>query len=283
MDVDDLYGAPLEQFVSARGALARELRKQGRREEAAEVASLRKPSVAAWAVNQLVRTQPRSISELFQVGDELQEAHRTAAAGRGDGGTLREAAQRERAAVEVLMEATRGLLTSEGHELSATIIERVADTLRAAALDSDARASVSHGRLERELRHVGLGVIDAGAATAPPRQSTRARAPKRPAPEPERDQARSQESERRERAERREEDKRREREHAQARKAAREIEAKARRSAERAARAVRVAEERRDRAAQDLKAAEESLSGAREAAEAAATELQRAHDELERI
>jgi hypothetical protein len=283
MDVDDLYGSALEQFVSERGALARELRKQGRREEAAEVASLRKPSVAAWAVNQLVRTQPRSIADLFQAGDELQEAHRTAAAGGGDGGTLREAAGRERAAVEVLTEAARGLLTSEGHELSATIIERVTETLRAAALDGDARARVAPGRLERELRHVGLGVLEAGAATPSPRQSTRSRAPKRPAPRPERDKARSKESERRERAERREEDKRREREQAQARKAARETEAKARRGAERAARAVKVAQERRDRAAQDLEAAEESLAAAREAAEAAATQLQRAHDELERI
>ena len=54
MDVDELYGLPFDEFVPARNALTRELRKAGKRDEAAEVSALRKPSVAAWAVDQLV-------------------------------------------------------------------------------------------------------------------------------------------------------------------------------------------------------------------------------------
>ena len=65
MDVDELYGLPLDRFTPERNALARELRNLGERERGAEVAALRKPSVAAWAVNQLARTQKRSIGELF--------------------------------------------------------------------------------------------------------------------------------------------------------------------------------------------------------------------------
>ena len=168
MDVDELYDAPLEQFVARRGELARELRKQGEREQAAEIAALRKPSVAAWAVNQLVRTQPRSFAELLDAGDALQEAHRTATSGRGDAAALRAAAQRERSAVDDLLQAARGLLTGDGHELSPTIIDRVADTLRAAALDDEAREQVRDGRLERELRHVGLGVLAGGGAVQAP-------------------------------------------------------------------------------------------------------------------
>ena len=131
------------------------------------MAALRKPSVAAWAVNQLVRTQRKAMDELFEAGDALRAAHDQVLAGRGDAGSLRAAVARERAAVDALTGAARGLLTSQGHELSPTIIDRVSDTLHAAALDDDARAQVSDGRLERELRHVGLGMVGRpGAAPA---------------------------------------------------------------------------------------------------------------------
>ncbi len=106
------------------------------------MAALRKPSVAAWAVNQLVRTQRRAVAELFEAGDALRAAHENVLAGRADANELRAAVERERAAVDALTGAARGLLTSQGHELSQTIIDRVADTLHAAALDDDARSQV---------------------------------------------------------------------------------------------------------------------------------------------
>ena len=57
MDANKLYGLPLERFTEERNALAKRLREEGQRDEAATVSKLRKPSVAAWAVNQIVRTQ----------------------------------------------------------------------------------------------------------------------------------------------------------------------------------------------------------------------------------
>jgi hypothetical protein len=282
MDVDELYDAPLDQFVPRRGELARELRRQGKREQAAEVAALRKPSVAAWAVNQLVRTQPGSVAELFEAGDDLQEAHRTATAGRGDASSLRTAAQRERSAVDQLIEAARGLLTTDGHELSPTIIDRVADTLRAAALDDEAREQVREGRLERELRHVGLGVLAGGgalgSATAPATPRARKPAVQKRAKDA---QGRDREAEEQERREWRAEEERRQRERDEALKAAREVEAKARRQAERAGRALKLARRLRDRAAEDLEAAEQSLAEAK--ADADEAELERAQEELESI
>ena len=150
--------------------MARELRKAGERERAGEVAALRKPSVAAWAVNQLVRTQRQPVADLLEAGDALRAAQDDVLAGRGDAQSLRAAVEHERAAVDALTDAARGLLSSEGNELSETIIERVSDTLHAAALDDEARSQVSEGRLERELRHVGLGGFGAlGAAPPAPR------------------------------------------------------------------------------------------------------------------
>jgi hypothetical protein len=238
-DADELYGLAFDEFIPARNALARELRGAGRREEAGEVAALRKPSVAAWAVNQLVRTQRRGFDDLLVAGDALRAAHDDVLAGRGDAGALRDAVAREREAVEALSRVARGLLTSQGHELSPTILERVSDTLHAAALDDDARASVREGRLERELRHVGLGMT---AGAVPTRG--RARQPKPAAkPEPPRDRA---------------------------------AEREARRRLERATRALSTARERRDKAAAALDEAEEALAEAErevEDAEKAVREL----------
>jgi hypothetical protein len=241
--IDDLYGLPLDRFVAERTALARELRSAGRREEAGEVAALRKPSVAAWAVNQLVRTQGRAVEELFEAGEALRKAHEGVLAGRGDAGSLRSAVARERAAVDALTQAAGGLLTSQGHELSPTIIDRVSDTLHAAALDDDARNHVRGGRLERELRHVGLGTTGPVPRAAPRRAKDKDKAVERAAAE----------------------------ERATARAGARAAEREARRRAERAVRAAEMARERRDRAAEALEAAEHALADAdREQAESEA-------------
>ena len=194
MEPDDLYGLALDRFIPERGALAKALRADKRRDEAAEVAALRKPSVAAWAVNQLVRTQGDGLRELFDAGDGLREAQADLLAGRGDGRTLRAANERERDAVDTLVEAARGLLSSDGHELSPAVVERVADTLHAAALDAGAREQVRDGRLERELRHAGLGLgespgpaprprraadVEAKATARGARRARRARGPRR--------------------------------------------------------------------------------------------------------
>jgi hypothetical protein len=254
VDVDDLYGLPLDQFVPERTALARELRKAGNRDEAGEVAALKKPSVAAWAVNQLVRTQQKPIAELLEAGDGLRAAQDDVLAGRGDASSLRAAVERERLAVQQLTDGARGLLSSEGEELSDTMVERVSDTLHAAALDDDAREQVTGGCLEREWRHVGLGVL--GAPAPAPRAATK----KKAASGRQKQRPVEEERELRERAKAREE----------ARKEARATERETRRRAERAERAAQVALERRDSAAAVLREAEQQL----DAAEAALAEAQ---------
>jgi hypothetical protein len=263
---DELYGLPLERFVPERDALAKSLRADGQREEAARVAKLRKPSVAAWAVNQLVRTQSRALDELLEAGDSLTQAHAAVLTGAGDGQSLRKAAERQRAAVDALVAAARGLLTSDGHELSGAIIDRVADTLHAAALDQDARDQVRHGRLERELRHVGLGGAGLPASVAAPApKPAKKRLEPKPESKPKADLA-------------------------AARKLARAAEAEARRRAERADRALQLAIRNRDRAGRELQLAEAALAQAEaglaqaEAEARGAAEAHRqARDELERL
>lgn len=260
-DRQTLYGLPLDCFVPERGALAKELRQQGQREQAAAVASLRKPSVAAWAVNQVVRSQARDVKALFDAGDRLQKAQSELLAGRGDAAALRDAVERQRTAVEKLVDRAGGLLSADGHELTQATLERVSETLHAAALDEDARSQVQDGCLERELRHVGLGGGGelAAPATRPPGRAKGKTAGKA-------DQA---------------DEKRQERERAERLKAARKAETDARRAADRADRELRAAQARRDDAESKLEEAERALEAAHERAEQTSREHERAKRELD--
>jgi hypothetical protein len=248
MQPQDLYGLPLEQFTDQRNALAKELRRSGRRDEAAAVSKLRKPSVSAWAVNQLVRTQRKGIEVLFEAGDTLAQAQADLLAGRGDAATLRQAVEAERAAVEQLIDKARGLLNADGHELTQARLEQVTETLHAAALDEDARTNIRDGCLDRELRHIGLGALGAVSDDAPGRKRAR--------------------------------DDKREGKRGDGTAAARRAETAARGLLERARRELRAAERRHERAAEELREAERALEAARELATEAESEHQQARRRL---
>lgn len=290
VDLDDLYGLPLDRFVPERAALVRTLRSAGEREQAAEAAALRKPTVSAWAVNQLVRTRRRELEALLDAGDALRDAQADVLAGGADARDLRSAAERERTAVDDLVSTARGLLSSSGQELSASTLERVADTLHAAALDDEAREQVSEGRLVRELRHAGLGGALGGASLAPPG----GRAPARRSPERRSSgrsgararggaetKARSQTPQERRAAEAAEAAELRARE--TARKQARANERDAARDLERAERAVRAAQERRDRAAETLAHADQAVTDAEAGREAAIAAHHQAKQQLDTL
>jgi hypothetical protein len=263
VDLDDLYGLALDRFIPERASLVRALRADGDREQAAAVAALRKPSVAAWAVNQLIRTQRPEVQELLAAGDALREVQTGVLGGSADARDLREAAARERDAVDALVAAGRGLLSSGGHELSAATVERVAETLHAAALDDEARAQVSEGRLVRELRHAGLGAELGGAVAAP------AKRPARQAPErqPTKERKAAEAAQRREREE--------------ARKQARALERDAARELDRAQRALRTAQERQARAAEALRQAETAVHDAEAGVDGAVAAHRQAQQQLE--
>jgi hypothetical protein len=88
---DELYGLPLEEFVAERGALAKRLRADGDREGATRVAALRKPSVAAWTVNQLVRSRRADVAAFTEAAEALRAAQAALLEGRGSAAGLREA------------------------------------------------------------------------------------------------------------------------------------------------------------------------------------------------
>ncbi len=148
-EADRLYGLPLSEFVGERNALVKQLRADGRLDDAAVVASLAKPSVAAWATNQVLRSQPSAARELLAAGHALADADRT---------TLREAIARHRDVLGRLLAAANGLLDPDGRGLSDQTLERVQQTLNAASLDPTLRDEATSARLTNEHVYSGLGL-----------------------------------------------------------------------------------------------------------------------------
>ena len=155
-EIDRLYALPLGEFTAARNDLAKALRTNGDREGADDVKALEKPSVAAWAVNQLARGDAATLRELLTAGERLRDAQ-AAVLGGGSPAKLREASAAERAVVARLVAKARDVLQSAGHSPTDATLDRIAETLRAAAVDDDARALLERGRLTRELEATGFG------------------------------------------------------------------------------------------------------------------------------
>jgi len=165
---DRLYGADLDEFVKERTAAAKALRGDGRREDAAAVAKLAKPSVAAWVVNRLARDERKPVRALLDAGARLRDVQ----LGAGSAADLREASQAQETALRSLMRSAEGIAGSRGSATSATL-DRVRKTLHAAAVDPDVAEQVRRGVLAREQRAVGF---PAGLAIPEERR--------RPAPQP---------------------------------------------------------------------------------------------------
>ena len=146
----DLYGLPPEEFTAARDRLAQQLREEGDRDAAAEVRKRKRPSMAAWVLNQLVRRHRAEVDDLIAAGRRLRESQRAALEG-GDRSALREASADRRTLTDRLLDRSREILAEAGHSASRTHLDRVERTLQAATLSEDAAEELGRGRLEREL------------------------------------------------------------------------------------------------------------------------------------
>jgi hypothetical protein len=175
--VDRLYGLPLENFVPERGALVKQLRAEGDRETAAAVGKLRKPTVAAWAVNQVVRSQRAAARALWEAGDGVAAAQAALMSGKAQRQDLADALARLRGALEDLTRAAEGLLDEQGRGVGPATIAKVGETLMAAAIDPGTRETIGAGRAVREGAPIGFG----GLAGAEPAAAPRSRPAKRSA------------------------------------------------------------------------------------------------------
>ena len=172
MDSDtlgQLYSVEPEEFVAERKRLEKGLRDEGRAEEAAEVAALRKPSQPVFLANRLARWQPDLVAQLVEDGKRLAGAHEA-----GDAEQLR-AVQRDLAGrVDALIRIVPGL--------SGAIEQRLASLLRTAATNPATADLLRRGVLSDEVEPAAFDAL-AGLTLSPPKTP-----PKRePKPQPARE------------------------------------------------------------------------------------------------
>lgn len=135
----------------------RQLREDGDREAAQEVKKLRRPSPAAWLVNQLGLREGAGVEALLKGGDRLRRAEDAMLGGKGDADELRSAAGEEREAIDRLLAAARGIAAEDDRKVNQATFDRVGETLQAASADEDLAELVRGGRLEKEARSATIG------------------------------------------------------------------------------------------------------------------------------
>lgn len=158
---DELYGLPLADFTPARDARAKELRESA--DLARAVKALRKPSLAAWVVDLLVRRDPDQVAQVLAVGAALREAQ---AAMSGD--DLRALTRQRRQLTAAVTQRARALAGEEGVRVTPSVADQVEATLTAAMLDPRCAEAVRSGLLVSALSATGVDEVDVHAAVALP-------------------------------------------------------------------------------------------------------------------
>jgi hypothetical protein len=160
--VDRLYSLPLAEFTAARNVLAKESGADG-----AAIKKLEKPSVPAWAVNQLYWHHRDVYNRLISAAEKMRTANKQAVAGKKADVAATEKAHQ--AAIRAAMDAVREVLAASGEEgatPSSATLNAVSDTLHALP------SKEPPGRLTKPLRLVGFeafaGFAGIAAAAARP-------------------------------------------------------------------------------------------------------------------
>lgn len=168
MDVEtaaaELYALPPGEFTGRRTRLAGEAKKAGGAADAKAIGALRKPTVSAWLVNQLVRGEAGAeadVDALEQLGSDLREAQAQL-----DGARMKELTQQRQRLVASLVRRAGQL-----QPVSGAVERELEETFGAAVADEQAAGAVFSGRLTRALVYSGFGEVDVADSTATPVKS----------------------------------------------------------------------------------------------------------------
>jgi len=157
---DRLYATSSDAFTDARNAAARETDDKAL---AARIKKLKKPSVAAWAINLLVRRESGQIDSVLDLAESLR-----AAAQALDGDELRALTRQRRQLTTALASSARSLAHEAGVRLTGPVVEQVEGMLTAAMLDPVAARVVRTGRVLTAFTSTGVSELDVEAVVALP-------------------------------------------------------------------------------------------------------------------
>ncbi len=191
--LDELYGVEPSSFVEVRKRLAGALRSAGDPAGAKSLLAARRPTTAAWALNQLTREHPELVDTFLGASHDLERAQ----TGELPGGreAARDATRAQRDALEAVSDAALAVLGERATDAYRGAIQA---TLRAAGADPAVAEELRHGRFERELTGAtgfpdfpGLTLVPdlkptATTAAKPDRRARPRKGPPKPKPKPER-------------------------------------------------------------------------------------------------
>ena len=176
-DLDALFALPLTGFTAARNALASRLKKAGAVEDAERIKSLPKPSVAAWAVNQLFWKHRIAFDRLLDAGERFRKAQTAQLAGKS--ADLRVPLEARRAALSELSTHAAKILAEGGNAATPDTMRRVTTTLEALSTYAGIPDTPLPGRLTDDVQPPGFEAL---AALVPRVGSDRADGPTRVIP-----------------------------------------------------------------------------------------------------
>ncbi len=172
MDLDEavgeLYGLHPDEFLPARKGLAAKAKADKETGLAKAIESIRKPTAAAWAINQLVRARPDDIERLVELASGLQEAQ-----GKMDGAAMKTLGRERTTLIDELVRSTAEVAKEGGGSLSMPVANQVRETFVAALATTAAAEAVGSGQLTRALSYAGFGDVDLSEATAAPAPARR--------------------------------------------------------------------------------------------------------------
>jgi hypothetical protein len=153
-DVDALFRLPLAEFTGARNALAARLKKSGRENEKAEAArvkALAKPSISAWAVNQLYWNHREEFDELIALGERFHKAQKS-----GKVAEMRAALDARREALSDLSDLATSVLRNAGQNPAPGTIHRITTTLEGLSAYASRTDGPRSGRLTNDVDPPGF-------------------------------------------------------------------------------------------------------------------------------
>jgi hypothetical protein len=155
--IDELYQKPLDEFTAARNALAKD-------SGDASIKKLEKPSLPAWAVNQLYWRERKLYDEVVKTSGQMRTAYKQMLTGKS--ADVRAAEVFHTEAMRKAKDAIRRILEEAGNKGGDAIMTPVSETLDALPTEDPP------GRLTKPLRRTGFealhGVTIAARAKAPP-------------------------------------------------------------------------------------------------------------------
>jgi len=156
-DVDALFKLPLVEFTGARNDLAARLKREGRADDSNFVKALAKPSISAWAVNQLHWNHREAFDRLLatsQLFRQSQTSRTTTSMA-----DLRGSLDARGEALSQLSDLATVLLRDAGHNPTPDTIHRITTTLEALSAHATLSGGPTPGRLTQDVDPPGFASL----------------------------------------------------------------------------------------------------------------------------